>query len=78
MLRILCFLLFVGSSSLLAEGFGEIHGIVKSERGERLKGAQVAVDGLKLAAVVTSHGYYQITNVPAGEHEVAVRMTGYV
>jgi len=69
--------LFAACSPLLAVGFGEIHGIVKSERGERLKGAQVSIDGLKLGAVVKAHGHYQITNVTAGEHEVTVRMTGY-
>ncbi|MBN2290673.1 MAG: TonB-dependent receptor [Candidatus Glassbacteria bacterium] len=78
MVRLLSIMLLVGCSSLsAAEGFGEIHGIVKSERGERLKGAQVVIQGTKLGAVATAHGHYQITRVPAGQYRVVVQMTGY-
>ncbi len=44
MLHILCALLFIALFSLLgADEFVEIHGIVKSERGEKLKGAHFLV-----------------------------------
>jgi len=44
MLHIICALLFIALSSLLgADGFVEIHGIVNSERGEKLKGAHFLV-----------------------------------
>jgi outer membrane receptor for ferrienterochelin and colicins len=78
MLQALCFLLFTTTSLLMGAGnSGEIHGIIKSERGERLKGAQVVVEGLKIGAVATAHGHYRIVNVPAGECLVTVSMTGY-
>lgn len=49
MLHIICALLFIALSSLLgADGFVEIHGIVNSERGEKLKGAHFLVIDKKI------------------------------
>jgi len=71
-------LLFATHSYLVgAEGTGKVHGTVQSEKGEKLKGAQVTIKELKLGTLVTEDGYYQITNVPVGEQEVTVWMTGY-
>ena len=78
MLRILCVLLFATHSYLMgAEGTGKIQGTVQSDKGEKLKGAQVAIKGLKLGTLVTEDGSYLVTNVPAGMQEVTVWMTGY-
>jgi len=77
LLSILIMLLSCCSSTLLAEEFGEISGTVKSERGERLKGAQVTVDSIKRGLTASEHGHYQLANIPAGEYVVTARMTGY-
>jgi len=78
MVRIFFVLLFAVHSSLLwAQGTGDIRGTVKSEDGKNLKSAQVTIKGTKLGALVSESGYYLITNVPAGEQQVTVLMTGY-
>lgn len=77
--RVSAFVLFAfaACSCLFGAGFGEIRGVVTSERGERLKGAQVAIQALKLGGVTSAHGHYVISGIPDGEHGVTVRMTGY-
>jgi len=62
---------------LIAQETGEIHGRIVSESGEKLQGAQVQVKGLKLGAVAQKTGHYHIHNIPAGEREIAVSLTGY-
>ncbi|MEA2064225.1 MAG: TonB-dependent receptor [Gemmatimonadota bacterium] len=75
---ILVLLITAISSNLYASEYGEIHGMVKAESGEKLKGAQVAVNGFNLGSVATEYGHYHVTRVPVGEHEVVVWMTGYI
>ena len=78
MLRTLCALLFaVHTAAFAAEGIGKVWGIVKSEKGETIKGAQVFIKGLKLGSLTDKRGSYIISNVPAGMQEVTVWMTGY-
>jgi len=79
MIGLLLIILLVCRPSFLlaAEEFGEIHGTVRSERGERLKGAQVTIDSIKRGAVASGHGHYRLANIPAGEYEITARMTGY-
>ena len=62
---------------LIAQETGEVHGRVVSESGKNLQGAQVQLKGLKLGAVVQETGHYHIHNIPAGECEITVSLTGY-
>jgi len=62
---------------IIARETGEVHGRVVSESGKNLQGAQVQVKGLRLGAVVQETGHYHIHNIPAGEREITVSLTGY-
>ena len=78
MTRILCALLFVVSTSLsAAQDFGDLIGTVQSDQHERLRGAQIAIKGLKLGDVVNQYGQFHIRNIPVGTQEVTASMTGY-
>jgi outer membrane receptor for ferrienterochelin and colicins len=61
----------------IAQETGEVHGMVRDEQGNLLEGAQVQVKSLNLGAVAKETGHYHIHNIPAGEREITVSVTGY-
>ena len=56
---------------------GIVSGVVKSDDGKLLSGANVIIVGAKLTTVTDANGYYVITNVPPGDYEVRAEMVGY-
>lgn len=59
-----------------AQTSGVLHGEVLAKDGTPLNGAQISIEGTNLGSV-SRNGHYHITRVPAGEHVVHVRLTGY-
>jgi outer membrane receptor protein involved in Fe transport len=68
--------LLLPAGQLLAQA-GSIAGKVTDDRGAALAGAQVLVDGGTRGAVSGAAGAYVVTGVPAGRHQVLVRLIGY-
>lgn len=56
---------------------GIISGVVKSDDGKPISGANIIVTGTKLTTVTDANGYYVVTNVPPGDYEVRAEMVGY-
>jgi outer membrane receptor protein involved in Fe transport len=56
---------------------GIISGVVKSDDGKPISGANIIVTGTKLTTVTDANGYYVITNVPPGDYDVRAEMVGY-
>jgi len=69
------FALLLPAGQLLAQG--SIAGKVSDERGTPLANAQVLIDGGTKGAVSAGNGEYVITGVPAGRHQVLVRLIGF-
>ena len=68
--------LLLPAGQLLAQGSGSIVGKVSDERGTPLASVQVLIDGGTKGAVSAGNGEYAITGVPAGRHQVLVRLIG--
>jgi protocatechuate 3,4-dioxygenase beta subunit len=68
-------------SQLLAQAggpaTGTIQGTVKDTNNQPIQGATVSVEGTSLQATTNSQGYYQITDVPAGNKTVTASKSGY-
>jgi TonB-dependent SusC/RagA subfamily outer membrane receptor len=61
-----------------AEDGGTITGrVVDSASGKGIAGVVVTVVGTKLSATTNTDGSFTLHNVPAGEHDVMVRLLGY-
>lgn len=58
------------------ENTGEVHGAVITDRGDKISGAQVTLNGLRIGGV-SEYGHYHITNVPVGERLITVSLVGY-
>jgi outer membrane cobalamin receptor len=57
----------------------DIRGIVSdSANGERLIGVNVIVKGTKRGATTNTSGFYTLTHVPGGLHELVVSAVGYI
>lgn len=56
---------------------GIISGVVKSDDGKPISGANIIVAGTKLTTVTDANGYYVVTNVPPGDYEVRAEMVGF-
>jgi protocatechuate 3,4-dioxygenase beta subunit len=56
---------------------GTIQGTVKDTNNQPIQGATVSVEGTSLQATTNSQGYYQITDVPAGNKTVTASKSGY-
>lgn len=72
---IVVFLLLAAVS--MAQAAGLIRGVVLSEAGEPLKGAQITVRGTRLGAVSLHDGSFEIRETPVGYVQVIAWMTGY-
>src|SRR5690242_16988727 len=68
--------LLLPAGQLFAQA-GSIAGKVTDDRGAAISGAQVLVDGGTRGAVSGATGAYVVTGVPAGRHQVLVRLIGY-
>ncbi|MBK7259616.1 MAG: carboxypeptidase-like regulatory domain-containing protein [Ignavibacteriae bacterium] len=56
----------------------DVRGIVSdSSNGERLIGVNVILKGTKRGATTNTSGFYTITNVPAGTHQLIISAVGY-
>jgi len=68
-------------SQLLAQAggpaTGTIQGTVKDTNNQPIQGVTVSVEGTSLQATTNSQGYYQITDVPAGNKTVTASKSGY-
>lgn len=69
--------LLVGAAPVMAQETGTIAGIVRSETGDAIPGAQVSIAGTNLGTVTQENGRYLIRQVPAGTHQVQVELIGY-
>lgn len=69
--------LMLGPQSLSAQATGTLVGRVSAPNGAPLIGASISVAGSQRGTYVRGDGTYQIT-LPAGRHEVRVRLLGYV
>ena len=57
---------------------GSINGYVRDlTNGEPLAYANVYLEGTSIGAASNDRGYYYISNVPAGEYELAVSFIGF-
>lgn len=73
---LLCFLLILSPTALHAQGV--ISGIVQETgKGEVIIGANVIVVGLGHGAATNRYGFFAISGIPAGTHELRVSAVGY-
>ena len=71
-------LLFLITSSALADTNGKISGVIKDKNtGERLLGVNVVILGTDLGAASNSLGEYFIINIPPGTYTVKASYIGY-
>ena len=64
--------------ALEAQGTGTITGTVRSaSTAQALSSAQVYIVGTQIGTLTDEGGKYTLNNVPAGEHQVRVRLIGY-
>jgi hypothetical protein len=71
----LVFLLFV-RAAFGAPALGDLEGRVQSADRKPVRGASVRLDTGQ-SAVTDSSGHFQITDIPAGPHKVAIEARGY-
>ncbi len=70
--------LIIGIQSLaLAQGKGNLRGVVKNADGDILPGAAVVVKGTTLGSSTDLNGNYVLQGIPAGETEIVVNYLGY-
>src|SRR5262245_4215687 len=79
-MRSLCCALLLGlllPVGARAQARGQITGLVRSEAGQPVAGAQVTINGTQLRAITAPNGRYTIVNVPEGAQVVRVAVLGY-
>jgi len=69
--------MMLASTSLYAQGKGNLRGTVKDETGSELPGASVVVSGTTLGTATDINGTYVLQGVPAGTVQVVVKYLGY-
>ncbi|MFC1791593.1 carboxypeptidase-like regulatory domain-containing protein [Gemmatimonadota bacterium] len=67
----------LGSSSAAAQATGRITGVIRSDAGQPLAGAQVFIQGTRMGNLANPVGRFLILNVPVGTHVVRVELLGY-
>lgn len=71
-------LLVILCTSIAFSQTGRIQGeVTEAQTGEPLIGANVVIVGTMMGAATNMEGYYNILNVPPGEHELRISMIGY-
>lgn len=68
--------LFAAGSVQAQEG-GRVVGVVTSEGGQPISGANVLIAGTSYGALTGANGRYVISGVPAGTHQVRATVIGY-
>ncbi|GJM62943.1 TonB-dependent receptor [Persicobacter diffluens] len=68
---------FSVSSLIVAADFGDIHGVVKNEKGEPLVGIALSIKGTSLGGATDIAGRFHLHHVPVGSAEIEVRGLGY-
>src|SRR2546427_4540559 len=68
-------MLFVASSAWAQTG--TVSGTVTDSLGAPMSGAEVRVVGTTIHTLTDDTGHYQLSNVPAGAHEVRALLLGY-
>ena len=68
---------FLPVEALLAQQTGRIVGLVTSDQGQPLSGANVVVVGTQIGTLTGQDGRYVIPGVPAGTHQVQASLIGY-
>lgn len=68
---------FLGVTPLVAQETGSIVGLIQSQAGEPIPGAQVSVVGTTLGTITQDNGRFLIRRVPAGAQELQVQLIGY-
>lgn len=63
--------------SLSAQATGRITGIVTSDQGTPIVGAQLVIEGTSLGGLTTDNGRYTIAGVPAGARTVRAQRIGF-
>lgn len=78
MKNIITILLFLSSITLIAQQPGTVRGFVHDKNDQSaISFANVVVKELKLGAITTKDGYFQINNVPAGNYILEITFLGY-
>ena len=72
----LLFLLFLISTSILAQENYTVSGVIKDKKGETLPGAGVFVSGYKIATLSNNNGEYSLKLNP-GNYELLIKMVGF-
>ena len=72
---------FFASAMSYAQSGGEIRGTVKDRNGENVTGARIVVTpkagGQKRGAIANNQGIFVLSNVAAGEYDIAASAVGY-
>ncbi len=69
--------LMVGAAPVMAQQTGSVAGLVRSETGEPIPGAQVSIVGTNLGTLTQENGRYLIRQVPEGDYQVRVELIGF-
>jgi hypothetical protein len=72
-------ILFIFINYLFAQSdFGRISGYLKdASTGEPIMYANVILEETDIGTASDNHGYFVITNIPTGEHNLKIMMMGY-
>jgi outer membrane receptor protein involved in Fe transport len=76
-LWLIVFLIGLCNSTIYAQTFGKLAGIVTDQNGEPLAGANILVSGTNMGAAADLDGLYYILNVPPGKYEMSAEFIGY-
>lgn len=76
MVRVIFCMILVSCISLKGYPQATLQGILESDEGV-LPGATVQVLGTELGTAADINGFYQIKNIPEGDHKVEIRAVGY-
>ncbi|MEM9052205.1 MAG: TonB-dependent receptor [Bacteroidota bacterium] len=76
-MRTIFFFLWLGTISLCQAGNGDLKGIVTDSKGP-ISFATVAIKSIQVGVSSDANGEFELSDLPAGVHQVEVRAVGYV
>jgi len=56
---------------------GKLTGVVRSDKGQPIPGANIRIEGLRIGALSDEEGKFLLLGIPAGEYPVRANMLGY-